>query len=498
MICEVGIARCASYDPGEVAESLALAIERAGGMPPIESPDVLIKANLLSPSAPDRAVTTHPEVLRAIVGEVRKIGNHPVHIADNPGYIFTSAEALMDRTGVGRLAEIEGVTVGLLAEGGLRSVSSGSFRVLSEARVSKRYLDAGYCINAAKLKTHVETETSGCIKNIFGTADTSTRKICHSSASQRRLAEAIVDLFSIRPPQFHILDAVVGMEGDGPSHGTPRRIGFLLAGRSALAVDWVAATIMGYENPLCIPVLDAASARGLGPSRRSEITLRGAEWGELPAVGFKKSSGLVRMFPTFLRGLAHSLVSITPRLEREKCVRCGICGKVCPVNAISDGPSGADRKRYPKVNRRSCVRCLCCHEMCPTGAMAAHKNLPARLAASLRDGFSPSPGGCRPAPTPTLRFRTVGSTTWDQSPGPPFIGCRELAPCRSLRQSLKVLLYFFCISAVALALRQNMPVSSACGKINFACSVGIEGRHGGGIRDDVQGDTETFGARLQR
>jgi uncharacterized protein (DUF362 family)/NAD-dependent dihydropyrimidine dehydrogenase PreA subunit len=341
---------------------------------------VLVKANLLSPSEPEKAVTTHPEVLRAIIGAVRKTGDFKVHVADNPGYIFTEANALFGKTQVGRLAEMDGVTVGMLAGRGIESVKLDSFRVLDEARISKIYLEAGYCINAAKLKTHVETEISGCLKNIFGTADTQTRKNCHNSTSQKRLAESIIDLFAIKPPEFHIMDAIVGMEGDGPSHGAPIRVGYIIASRSAPAVDWVAAAIMGYKNPADIPMLAAAASRGIGPAAREEIKLIGAEWENLPIRGFKKSSGLVRMFPTFIRGLVHKLVSISPRLAREKCVRCGICARVCPVDAIAAVKSGSEGGRYPAIDRAKCVSCLCCHEMCPTGAMTARKNFLARLA----------------------------------------------------------------------------------------------------------------------
>jgi uncharacterized protein (DUF362 family)/Pyruvate/2-oxoacid:ferredoxin oxidoreductase delta subunit len=362
---------------------MALAVERAGGLPDIRAGEALVKANMLSPSEPKKAVTTHPEILRAIVGEIRKKGDFQIRIADNPGYIFTDAGALLGKTGVNGVTEIEGVTAGLLSDMGIRDVRGDLFRVLDGARVSARYLDAGFCVNAAKLKTHVETEISCCIKNIFGIADIGTRKKCHGSSSQKRLADAIVDLYSIRPPDFNILDAVVGMEGDGPSHGRPRRIGYIVASRSALAADWVAAAIMGYENPLCVPLMASAAERGMGPGTRDEIILNGADWGELPVKGFKKSSGLVRAFPTFLRGFVHGLVSISPKLDAARCVGCGICGKVCPVVAISDAP-GSDRKKLPAIDRVKCVACLCCHEMCPTGAMTAHKNLLARLAEAFR------------------------------------------------------------------------------------------------------------------
>ncbi|MDR0653635.1 MAG: DUF362 domain-containing protein, partial [Synergistaceae bacterium] len=353
------------------------AVERAGGMPENAGGDALVKANLLSPAEPERAVTTHPEIVRAAAEEIRKHCGARVHIADNPGFIFTDTAELFKKTGIEEAAALDGVSCGLLADMGFREVENGGFKTLTSARVSARYLDAAFCVNAPKLKTHLETEISGCLKNIFGTADTETRKKCHNSRSQKRLADAIVDLYSVKPPQFHVMDAIESMEGDGPSHGLPRKTGFVLAGANALAVDWVAAIVMGYDNPANIPLLASAASRGMGPASQDEISLVGVEWDELPARGFKKSSGYVRALPVFLRGIGYRLVSVAPRLDPDKCVKCGICARVCPVDAILPLSGAGDG--FPFVERNKCVCCLCCHEMCPTGAITAHKNLFARL-----------------------------------------------------------------------------------------------------------------------
>ena len=378
----VGIARCESYDQDEVRSALALAIERAGGLPEISCDSVLLKANMLAPAVPEASVTTHPEILRALIGVIRGAEGReklPVHIADNPGYIFTNPMLLFEKTGIGALREMEGVSVGLLSDLGVSLVHRDSFVTLKEARIFTRYLESRYCINVAKLKTHVETEMTACIKNIFGTADTDTRKRSHRSISKKDLAEAISDLYTIRPPEFNIIDAVVGMEGDGPSHGHPRKLGFIIASRNALAADFVGAEVMCFKKPQDIPIIAAAIRRGVGPVCRDDIELNGASWEELPSRGFKKSSNMLRMLPVFLRGLAHSAVMIKPELYEPECISCWICEKVCPVDAISE------EGKYPVIDKSACVRCLCCCEMCPTGAMKPKKNALAALVVKMRE-----------------------------------------------------------------------------------------------------------------
>jgi NAD-dependent dihydropyrimidine dehydrogenase PreA subunit len=172
----------------------------------------------------------------------------------------------------------------------------------------------------------------------------------------------------------HLLDAVTAMEGKGPSHGTPRHLGWILAGKNALAIDAVAAWMMGYQDPFSIPLLRVARKRGIGPGSLEAIHLQGASWEQIRCPGFKRAPGNIRWIPTFLRGAVHGLVRVKPLLQRERCVRCGICATVCPVNAIEL------REGYPVIDSNRCVSCLCCHEMCPPGAMTAKENFLARIA----------------------------------------------------------------------------------------------------------------------
>lgn len=372
----VGVARCESYNPEEVYRTLSLAIERAGGLPPQKGNKLLLKANLLAPRPPEEAVTTHPEILRALARTLSD-RNQAVSltVADSPGYIFQDQwEELFRKTGMATLREEPlALEVVPLISQGLREVAIPAGKTLKKARIASLVLSADQVYSVAKLKTHVETEMTGCIKNLFGIADTATRKAAHCAASLEWLAQGVMDLFTIRPPDFCVLDAIQAMEGDGPSRGKPVLTGWILVGSNALAVDMVASRIMGYKNPMEIPLLRVASSRGVGPSSPEEVELVGANLEEIEHPGFRKSSGRIRWIPTSLRGLVHGLVALNPVLKPERCTRCGICAKVCPVDAITVTSTG------PHIERSVCVKCLCCHEMCPEGAMDVEKNILARL-----------------------------------------------------------------------------------------------------------------------
>lgn len=369
----VGVARCLDYEPSSVKRAFDEALKRAGGWPEI-SGNVLVKPNLLAPRDPNEAVTTHPEVVTACVQSLKELTQaHSVTVGDSPGYVYEGEiHRLLEKTGMKSLEEKGVASMAPLFDQGFLEVEGSHPLVLDKVRVCRRYLNADAVINVAKFKTHVETEITACLKNLFGIADTATRKKAHRSRSQLHLADAILDLYSVRKPDFNVLDAVWAMEGKGPSWGTPCHLGWLLVGRNALAVDEVALWMAGYDNPRGVPLIRRAIDRQLGPSGFQEIELIGASWNELRAVPFKKAPRMVRWIPTPLRGWGHRLVSLNPLLDSRTCTRCGVCSRVCPVGAI-------EMRDYPFIKKGLCVSCLCCHEMCPTGAMRVRPNLLAKI-----------------------------------------------------------------------------------------------------------------------
>lgn len=350
-------------------------MNRSGGGPLLQD-NVLIKANLLAPVRPELCVTTHPAVLEGLVRWVKTSKPETkVTVSDSPGYLFSGQWPLfMKNCGLRSLVEKHSCKVIPLNEEGFLEVSTPGFVMLENIRIPVKVAEAGTLINVAKCKTHVETEITACLKNTFGYLDTPTRKRAHRSGSLRQLCDAILDVHLSRVPDWNLLDAVIGMEGYGPSHGKARPMGWIIASENALAADVVAAFMMGYADPFSIPLISSAARRAMGPTQRNEIELSGAKWEELPVPGFRKSPSAFRRFiPTPLRGMAHTLVRLAPSWDAEACIFCGACAAVCPVKAIHTG------RKELTIDRTICVGCLCCHEMCPTGAMAVKPNLLARL-----------------------------------------------------------------------------------------------------------------------
>jgi ferredoxin len=187
----------------------------------------------------------------------------------------------------------------------------------------------------------------------------------------------LIDLSSYVAPRLSIMDAVTGMEGEGPNAGEPRHVGLILGSTSPLAIDVVAGEIMAIDRERN-PVLLAAAERGLEPTRLEEVELIGAEKSELRIPDFTPPSTIYQetgfgalpwhqriMVPWFKDGL-----SVKPRIDKEKCIACGSCYESCPVEAIT-----LYEKEYSEIDEEKCVRCYCCHEMCQYDAVYLHKSL---------------------------------------------------------------------------------------------------------------------------
>ena len=328
----------------------------------------VIKPNLLMSAAPERAITTHPAVIEAVAHHLIQRGL-TVIIADSPGgpasrnqldklYRGCGLDEVARRTGaiLNRDLSVEEITCPT-------ALSLPRFPVL---RVIRR---ADVLINLPKCKTHGMMGYTGAVKNLFGAIPGLTKAEHHFRLPDRhRFGDHLVDVAECLAADFHLIDGVLAMEGDGPSGGRPVEGGFLAAAQSPHALDQAITRLIGIDGAL-VPTLVSAARRSLLPD---QIDLFGDAIRLAP---FRLPRSLAVTFlpvwlPDFIhRGLAKA-IRAKPVFLHDKCIACGKCQAICPAGVIRLNPS-----RRPECDYAGCISCFCCHEICPVEAIAIKQSL---------------------------------------------------------------------------------------------------------------------------
>ena len=203
---------------------------------------VIIKHNLLRSSSADEHIVTHPALLRAVVQKVEVLSPAKIVVGDNPGLFgYGDNEKCFRETG---LMAAAGPYYRNIGDAVRKLPFNPDF--MPQIGVSSDILDADILISLPKFKTHGLTVMTGAIKNSYGILPGAQKANLHRLAgSAHRFHQVIVEVFRRRVPDLFIMDAVVGMEGNGPASPDLREIGLVLAADNAVAMDAVAARMMG-------------------------------------------------------------------------------------------------------------------------------------------------------------------------------------------------------------------------------------------------------------
>ncbi len=365
-MAKVSVVSCGQYKQEEVNRAVGQALDLIGGMGRFVKPGqrVLLKVNALTPKPPEAAVTTHPAVIKAVAGEVKKAGG-TVLIGDSSGGMIAGqapTRQTFQVAGIARAAEECGAELVNFDISGVTAVrSDGPVKTL---HIARPVLEADVVISLPKLKTHSAAVFTGAVKNMFGSIPGHRKSEYHRIAPRLSdFAEVLVDIYAATKPGLAVMDGIVGMEGNGPSAGSPRKIGVILASEDCVAVDSVASLIIGLE-PFKVYTTSIAHSRGLGQGDPARIEPVGEPLAKVAVQDFDlPSNALLETMPGFLvRGFL-GMLRARPEINARACAGCRFCVESCPVQAMEMS------REVPRIDYNKCISCLCCQELCPQKAV---------------------------------------------------------------------------------------------------------------------------------
>ena len=366
MADRVALVRCESYELPVLENCLKKLLGLLGGIGEFvkSGQRVLIKTNLLSGSPPEKAVTTHPNVVEAVINLVKETGGIPA-IGDSPGEraTLTGLARAYRTAGLEEVSHKTGVSL-LSFEDDIMEMANSKGYLYKKFTVTKRIRDFDVIISVPKLKTHPLTYVTAAVKNNFGFIPGLRKCEFHLKLSDREsFSEMLLDLLGTIKINLVILDGIVAMEGNGPYSGVPRKVGAILASRNPVALDFVACQLIGYKNPLDIPTNRIAVKRRIFLPENIEVL--GEKIEDLEVKNFKRiPQDVSQKIPKFLLNWLKGLLSPKPKIIDELCDRCYACLENCPVKCV-----GKNGKGKVLIDYSNCVRCFCCQEFCPQGAI---------------------------------------------------------------------------------------------------------------------------------
>jgi len=319
---------------------------------------VFIKPNVLRSSEAVEGIVTNPAVLRAVVEKVETLDPGSIVVGDNPGvFDYGANEKSFEQTGLMEAAKGYYQNIGNDSQ---KIVFNPDF--MPTVSLSRVVLEADIFISLPKFKTHGLTVVTGAIKNSYGILPGAQKARLHKAAgSPERFHELVVEVFGLRVPDLFLVDAVVGMEGNGPASPDLRNIGLILASDNAVALDAVIATMMGCD-PGRLRFLRKAKEMGLGDFDLSRIEIIG-KLQQLPDFVLPPLGGEAILNNPAIQEIMHNRTILRPQADPGLCTGCGSCIEQCPVAALSMHGD------LPRVDADTCITCFCCQEICPEKAI---------------------------------------------------------------------------------------------------------------------------------
>ncbi|MCP4114378.1 MAG: DUF362 domain-containing protein [Desulfobacteraceae bacterium] len=366
-MAKVVLIRCESYDRDEVKKAVERGLALLGGISSLvrEGEKILLKPNLLAGEAPSKCVTTHPMVFEAVAESLIRAGAN-VSYGDSPALGTTSKAA--QKAGVAETAERLNVPsadfksgVDIFFDKGIQS---------RKFTIAKAVLDADGVVSLPKLKTHGLEKFTGAVKNQFGCIPGVLKGEFHVRLPDAEaFAKMLVDLNAFVNPRLYVMDAVYGMEGNGPRGGRPRKMNLLLFSTDPVALDATACRLVDL-NPEYVPTVKYGMEAGAGTFLEPAIELLGDDFNGFVVKDFDIDRKPLKPWkPNGFTGYLNNRLVPRPYIVTEKCVKCGICVNICPAKPKALLFKEDDKSNPPVYDYDHCIRCFCCQEICPESAI---------------------------------------------------------------------------------------------------------------------------------
>lgn len=368
---KVALVKCESYDYSEVKDAIKKGIDLVGGINKFTNRNekILLKPNLLMGFVPEKCVTTHPAVFKA-VAEIFKSISNKVSYGDSPGFGSTLSAA--KKAGLTQVADELNIK--------LADFKNGKEIFFKEGIQNKKFyiaigvLENDAVISIAKLKTHGLMKMTCAVKNQFGCIPGPIKAEYHVKLpSAYEFGKMLIDLDRYIKPRLYIVDGIRAMEGNGPSGGTPVNMNILLFSTDPIAID---ATICRLVNvkPELIPTNIYGKESGHGTFLENEIELVGDDFNIFKKSNFKIDRAEIKIPESGgLKKILSNILIPKPVIDKSKCIKCGVCINVCPVKPYALNWQDQDKSRSPAYNYSKCIRCFCCQELCPENAISIKK-----------------------------------------------------------------------------------------------------------------------------
>lgn len=380
----VALNSCTEYNPDSIAQIIEKQLSGVGLTAQIlQGKRIVIKPNLVINKNPDYAATTHPAVIAGAARALRNIGAKELLLAESSGgpYNETTIRLHYNGCSIKETAERENITLNYSTASSIMQFSAGT--ACKSFNVIQPIYDADVIVNICKLKTHSLTKMSCGVKNLYGVIPGTEKVEMHARFSRiENFTQMLCDLaqmFTENKTVITICDGICGMEGNGPTGGTPRKYGVLMTSLSPFTLDLAAEHLLGFAGT--VPTVQASIERGLCPADIVDLTVIGEDYTQLitdnviPPDTSRRS--ILRDFPDLFGGRLVHFLEPRPKINPKVCVGCGVCAASCPKKTIAILERNG--KKRLKIQDKNCIRCYCCQEMCPKNAVKIQKNLILRL-----------------------------------------------------------------------------------------------------------------------